>query len=287
MIRALTVDTSEDLAPFSVYLWQQRIAHRIHAAPGQQILEVDSTAANARVREDFEAWRAGRLQLQLRPRQGPANRRGAAFVAVAARYPVLCVVLALAALCYPATWPLDNGSTGAVLPWLTIVPLDAGGDVQALREVLAAGQWWRVITPIFIHFGLAHLLFNVAIVVEFARRIERSAGSLCLLVAVLLIAACSDVVQFMTTAAALFGGLSGVAYGLFGYVVVRGRFDPGPDWQVNRGFTVAMLLLLLLMSSGITEPFGLYIANAAHWAGLGTGGLLAVAWRPRRRGDAR
>jgi rhomboid protease GlpG len=285
MIRTLTVDTSEDLAPFSVYLWQQRIAHRIYEEHGQQVLEVDNAAADAKVREDFAAWREGRLQLQLRRTPVPAGQRQAAFVAVVARYPVLCSVLLLALLCYPATLSLESGTAGGLLPWLTIVPIDAngaaGGGTAALRAVLAAGQWWRLVTPIFIHFSIVHLLFNVAIVVEFGRRMERSAGSMCLLIALPLIAVCSDVVQFLATGAALFGGLSGVAYGLFGYVVVRGRFDPGRDWQVNRAFAVAMLLLLLLMSSGVTEPFGLYIANAAHWAGLGTGALLALVWRPR------
>jgi rhomboid protease GlpG len=290
MIRTLTLDTGEDLAPFSVYLWQQRIAHRIYEEHGKQVLEVDSVAADARVREDFAAWREGRLQLRLQPLPRPTAGRYAAFVRALTRYPVLCAVLVLAVLCYPATIPLEGGAVGAMLPWLTIVPVDVDGvgasGLASLWAVLATGQFWRLVTPIFIHFGVVHLLFNVAIVVEFGRRIERSAGSLCLLVGLLLIAVCSNTAQFVAADAALFGGLSGVAYGLFGYVVVRGRFDAGHDWQVNRAFTVAMLLILVLMSSGITELFGLYIANAAHWAGLGAGGLLALAWRPRPGSDA-
>jgi len=40
------------------------------------------------------------------------------------------------------------------------------------------------------------------------------------------------------------------------------------------------------MSTVMTEPFGLVVANAAHWSGLGTGCGLAVmaAWQERRSG---
>lgn len=291
MARVVTVDIGDDLAPFSMYLWQQRIAHRIYEEHGSQVLEVADPTAGARVREDYAAWRDGRLKLQVLPRQAGQDSRLAAVVGTLVRYPVLCALLLVAIVCLPATWPLADDRFGVLLPWLTIVPVDTatanGHAASALLAVLAGGQWWRLVTPIFIHFSIVHLLFNVAIVVEFGRRIERSAGSLCLALVTLAIAVSSDVVQFLAVGVALFGGLSGVAYGLFGYVVVRGRFDAAHDWQINRAFVVVMLLLLVLMSSGITEWFGLYIANAAHWMGLAVGGLLAVLWRPQGRSRAR
>jgi GlpG protein len=291
LFRVVTVDIGDDLAPFSIYLWQQRIAHRIYEEHGSQVLEVGDPAAAARVREDYAAWRDGRLQLQVLPRTTRHGDRLAVVVGTFMRYPILCGMLVAAVLCLPATFPLADDRFGPVLPWLTIVPIDMatanGHAAGALLTVLGAGQWWRLITPIFVHFSVVHLLFNVAIVVEFGRRIERSAGSLCLALTTLAIGVASNVVQFLAVGAALFGGLSGIAYGLFGYVVVRGRFDAARDWHVNRAFIVVMVLLLVLMSSGITEWFGLYIANAAHWTGLAVGGLLAVLWRPRGRGDAR
>jgi membrane associated rhomboid family serine protease len=38
-----------------------------------------------------------------------------------------------------------------------------------------------------------------------------------------------------------------------------------------------------VFSTGVTEPFGLHVANAAHWLGLITGSLLG--WLGARRGD--
>jgi len=96
------------------------------------------------------------------------------------------------------------------------------------------------------------------------------------------IAIVSDVAQFGATRAPLFGGLSGVAYGLFAYVAVRGRLDRDPTWSVNPSFSIAVIAILLLMSSGVTEAFGLYIANTAHWVGLSLGAVTALVWRPAK-----
>ena len=127
-----------------------------------------------------------------------------------------------------------------------------------------------------------HLAFNAAVVVEFGRRIERGAGSLALLWLTLSIAIVSNVAQFALTHAPLFGGLSGVAYGLVAYVVVRGRFDRTDRvWFVNPSFAIGVVAMLLVMSSGVTEWFGLHIANTAHWVGLLLGGVAALVWRPR------
>jgi GlpG protein len=97
-----------------------------------------------------------------------------------------------------------------------------------------------------------------------------------------LIAVSSNVAQFVVSKNPLFGGLSGVAYGLFAYVAVRSRFDSAPEWRVNPSFSVMVVVTLVLMSSGVTELFGLYIANTAHWVGLALGGLVAALWRPIR-----
>lgn len=281
-VRALTLGADVDLAMFCAYLAQQRVGHRVFEEQGRQILEVANEADAMRVRTEYEAWRDGRLALQWLPRP---PRVKTPWSTVVRRYPVISVLIGLALVCFPATLPLDSGSLGPLLPWLTIVPV-AGTDGNlrfgSLQSALMSGELWRLITPIFIHFGVAHLLFNVAIVVEFGRRIERAAGSVCLLVLTLLIAVPGNVAQFLVKSMPLFGGLSGVAYGLFAYVVVRGRFDSAPAWQVHPSFSIGVIVVLVLMSSGVTEVFGLYIANTVHWVGLAAGAAAAAVWRPTR-----
>ena len=284
-VRALTLGTDVDLAMFCAYLAQQRVTHRVFEEQGRQVVEVSNEADAQRVRTEYEAWRAGRLALQWLPR--PVRAR-TPWRTLLRRYPAVTILIALSLLCFPATFGLDAGSLGPVLPWLTIVPVvGSEGDLRfgSLSGVLMSGEVWRLVTPIFIHFGIAHLLFNAAVVLEFGRRIERGAGSICLLVLTLLIAAPGNVAQFMLKPAPLFGGLSGVAYGLFAYVVVRGRLDPAPAWQVHPSFSLGVVILLVLMSSGVTEMFGVYIANTVHWVGLAMGAIAAAAWRPTRQGS--
>jgi GlpG protein len=282
-VRALMVGADENLALFCAYLAQRRVPHRVYEEQGTQVLEVTTDADAERVRNDYAAWREGRLQLQWRP---VAARAKTPWLSILRRFPVVTAVIGLAVLAFPVTFGLDAGGGAPLLGWLTIVPLDASGqgtEGAALAAALAAGQWWRLVTPIFIHFGIVHLLFNAAVVIEFGRRIERGAGSRFFVVLTLGIAVASNAGQYLINGNPLFGGLSGVAYGLFGYVVARGRLDAGLDWRVNPSFTVGVVLILVLMSTGVTEVFGLYIANAAHWIGIGIGVAFAMVWRPGRQ----
>ena len=76
-----------------------------------------------------------------------------------------------------------------------------------------------------------------------------------------------------------FGGLSGVALGLFGFVWVRSRLVPGSGFVMPRDGVVWMLIYLLACTSGLLGP----IANAAHAAGLAFGAALGAAPRLLRR----
>lgn len=281
-VRALTLAAEVDLAVFCAYLAQQRVGHRVFEEQGRQVLEVASHIDAERVRVDFAAWRDGRLALQWQP--GPPKTR-MAWLPALRRYPIVTALIAISLICLPATWPLDTGALGPLLPWLTIVPIDgseSGLHYPSLHDALAHLQVWRLVTPIFVHFGVVHLAFNAAVVIEFGRRIERGAGSITVLSLTMLIAVVSNIAQFIVTATPLFGGLSGVAYGLFAYVATRGRLDRAPIWQVNPSFSIGVFVTLVLMTTGVTEVFGLFIANTVHWVGLGIGVVAALLVRPTR-----
>jgi GlpG protein len=76
----------------------------------------------------------------------------------------------------------------------------------------------------------------------------------------------------------LFGGMSGVVYGLFGYVWMKGRYDPDLGMQLGSRTVVYMLVWLVLCATGLVGP----IANTAHAVGLVVGvviGILPHWWR--------
>jgi len=176
--------------------------------------------------------------------------------------------------------------------WVGVFTFDAftalpGGRLQAAP---APGQWWRWVTPAFLHFSLLHIVFNGLWTWEFGHRIERQLGSVALLVLFLLIAALSNQAQAFFGGPGLFGGMSGVVYGLLGFNWVAARLCPRwASLAPPQGIMAFMLIWLLLCLFGVVEVLGFgAIANAAHVGGLlagaGFGALAALAVRASGRG---
>jgi GlpG protein len=150
---------------------------------------------------------------------------------------------------------------------------------RGLPEILS-GEVWRLFTPILVHGGWVHLLFNMMCLLGLGSMIEgrESTGKLGLLVIVL--AAGSNLGQYVI-AGPIFCGMSGVVYGLLGYVWTRGKFDPASGFLLHP-HTVAMMLFWFFLclasvvpgiGEGITAMVGM-VANGCHAVGLAMG----VAW---------
>lgn len=145
-------------------------------------------------------------------------------------------------------------------------------SLRPLNEV-REGEVWRLATPIFLHFSAWHLLGNMYWTAVFGSMLERRQGSLSLLWKVLLMAVLSNLVQYGATHFDYsFGGMSGVGYGLFGYIWLKGQFDPDDGIGLPRETTIFFLIWLVLCSLGLIGP----VANWAHSAGLVVGMLLAA-----------
>ncbi len=129
------------------------------------------------------------------------------------------------------------------------------------------GQWWRLVTPIFLHFGIFHLVFNLLWTWELGRVIEVRHGALVLLGMTAVISVLSNVAQYYVTGP-VFGGMSGIIYGYFGYLWVRGL--------LARPIVYLLLGWFMLGWSGIFTLFNVHIANTAHTGGLLAGIMLAV-----------
>lgn len=142
-----------------------------------------------------------------------------------------------------------------------------------LPEVMH-GQVWRLITPIFIHFGLMHLVFNMIWLWELGGIIEIRRSAVTLLIMVLVIAGLSNLAQFFWGGPG-FGGMSGVVYGLLGYLWMQGRFNPHFGAYLKPPLVVMMLAWFALCWSGLLDyAGGLKIANMAHTVGL----VMGVGW---------
>lgn len=128
------------------------------------------------------------------------------------------------------------------------------------------GQVWRLITPIFIHMGPLHLLFNMLWLRELGTFIEVHEGSWKFLMYVLIFGLISNFTQFYWKGP-IFGGMSGVVYALFGYIWMRGRFDPFSGYYVSPQTVYSMIVWFVLCFT----PFIPGVANGAHAGGLFAG----------------
>jgi GlpG protein len=131
------------------------------------------------------------------------------------------------------------------------------------------GEVWRLVTPIFLHFGILHIFFNMMWLRDLGSMIEARQSSWLLALLVLVIAVCSNLAQFLI-GGPFFGGMSGVVYGLLGYIWMRGKFDPGSGLFLHPT-TVTMMSIWFIVCFTPIVP---HVANGTHAVGLGIG----LAW---------
>ena len=139
-----------------------------------------------------------------------------------------------------------------------------------LPEVMH-GEFWRLFTPIFIHFGPIHLIFNMLWFYQLGSMIEARQNSLFLFVFIAISAALSNVAQYVTTHhGSNFGGMSGVIYALAGYIWIRGKYNRSSGLFLDSRSVSTLLIWLVVCFTGIIGP----VANMAHLAGL----VVGMAW---------
>ncbi|MGK9064207.1 rhomboid family intramembrane serine protease [Stutzerimonas chloritidismutans] len=274
IVEALRLPLSEDLSGFIALLQRLRVPCRVSEEAGEQVLRVPAETAE-QVRELYQRYPHGDGAVVAE--QSP--RRGGGFVASLKRSPLTTAVLVLTLIAAVITMLGENLDT---IRWLTFSDFRVDGEYAyfaTLGQTLAAGQWWRLITPIFVHFGILHLAMNSMWYWELGRRIEYRQGAWMLLALTFLFGVVSNLSQYGFGGAGIFGGLSGVLYGLLGHCWLFQKLAPDDAYRLPPGVVVLMLLWLVICLTGLIEvvSFGaLAIANAAHVGGLVAGCLTGV-----------
>ncbi|APH04385.1 rhomboid family intramembrane serine protease [Bacillus weihaiensis] len=131
------------------------------------------------------------------------------------------------------------------------------------------GEWWRLITPIFLHIGFFHLLMNSFALYYIGPAVERAFGSLKFLL-IYLIAGIGGSVASFAFSTSVSAGASGAIFGCFGALLYLGLH--------NRRVFFRTMGSNLLVIIGINLALGFVIPNidnAGHIGGL-IGGFLAA-----------
>ena len=133
------------------------------------------------------------------------------------------------------------------------------------------GEVWRLFTPGFMHVNLIHIFFNMWWLRDLGTMIEVRRGTLRLAILVLVSAAISDYGQYLWMErmheVGRFMGMSGVVYALFGYIWMKGMYQPEQRMAVHPNNVNIMLIWLVVCMTGVIGP----VANAAHFVGLAVG----------------
>ncbi len=158
------------------------------------------------------------------------------------------------------------------------------------------GQIWRAITPIFIHFDIFHIVFNMLWMVQLGKVIEQRYGTLFLGVLVVIAAIVSNSAQQLAPHAwggsgvfqygqywlSNFGGMSGVVFALLGFLWLRPIVDPSCNYRVPQTTFIIMMVYMFICMLPLHQMFeslkDFRVANWAHVMGLVAG--LAVAYVP-------
>lgn len=169
-------------------------------------------------------------------------------------------------------------------------------DVRSMQlKPIKRGEYWRLITPIFLHFTWYHLFFNMYALYSLGGIIENRRGLFWTLLFVFVTGVFSNAMQFLyptifdlqahkglALSVATFGGMSGVCYALFGYLAAKTLYAPEPGLHIPRDVIISMLVWLAICMTGWIGS----IANTAHVAGLVIGfaiGVLPRVWKIMRQ----
>ncbi|MDH5172666.1 MAG: rhomboid family intramembrane serine protease [Gammaproteobacteria bacterium] len=265
---ALSVGVEEDLLPLSALLHQRGVVHRIFEDKGRQVLAVQRAAQAPQVLELYRAWRAGELRIEL------AGQGTHAPLQTTVSWRMVPVTTALI-LCSVAGFGLFYLGATTLLGYLTFTPFQLVDGKPVFDSM--HGQYWRLVTPAFLHFGWLHIVFNSLWLWELGGKVERVMGHLNMFGLFLVIALVSNGSQYAFGGDGLFGGMSGVVYGLLGFSWVAPMLQPAWRIQPTPALMLFMVGWLVLCMAGLVEVLGFgAIANAAHLGGLICGAVLGA-----------
>lgn len=136
--------------------------------------------------------------------------------------------------------------------------------------LILEGQWWRLITPMFLHIGIIHLLMNSMALYFLGTTVERIFGRFRFLCIFLLAGFMGNVASFVFSPQSISAGASGGIFGLFGALLFFGLVHPRPFFRTMGANIITLVGINLLIG------FLPGIDFAGHLGGL-VGGFLAAA----------
>ena len=276
----------QELATLRQWLWHEHISHYYRQDGDAQLILLINDAQKGLATSLVERWRRDELPVLSSAQSAQGMLAPAQWQGIKRAVREQPVVIAMIVFSIAVFW-LCSVQANAVFDALSMLSPSARLSVgdsphlgMTLVSVLCLQEWWRLITPIFLHFSLTHLVFNMMWLWVLGRHIERDKGSLYCAGVMLLWGVFSNLAQLLYEGAD-FGGMSGVVYGVIGYLWVEQRtgcrrFIVLPQWL----FVMFIVWALWGILDSTLVPYDSWrsnMANASHFGGLCAGCLTALA----------
>lgn len=181
--------------------------------------------------------------------------------------------------------------------------MDWGADNAG--AVLLGGQWWRIVTAMFVHVGILHIALNMWCLWNLSLLAEPLMGSLGVIAVYLLTGAAGNLLSTFANwwrfhpdwlryhdigVFPVGAGASGAVFGIAGALIVLLKSKrlpvPLPELKKLRKSVIYFAVVNLVFGLGITgvtiaTGSGIMIDNMAHMGGFSCGLLFAAPMVPR------
>ncbi len=268
MIEAANLELEMDLRDFVGFLNQQGIQHRVVEESGRQIIYVATPEQASYVQQALASWQSDGWRQEAERVAALPTRRPKGVVALLWESPVTALLIAA---CVAVAVISALGARVGRVDFLFYPPVAVSSVWALLADMSGPGEWLRSLTPMFLHFGELHLVFNMLWLWYFGRQLEANHPRWMFVLVIIGTSFISNTTQYLVAQGNNFGGMSGVVYGLVGYAWLIHTFMPRSQLMIPTNmfgmFVVALVLMEVFASS--------WIATAAHVGGLLSG--LAIA----------
>eukprot|EP00122_Pirum_gemmata_P010192 Pgem_evm1s9424 len=149
-------------------------------------------------------------------------------------------------------------------------------QMGGLKDQENPNQWWRYITPIFLHVGILHYFFNILMQLGVGVRIEIECGPVRFFLIFMISGIGGNIVSGIFSTYTPQVGSSGALYGLLAILCV----ELWQNWNYlyNPWTEFWKIFIMMFISLGIgTLP---YVDNFAHFGGFLYGGFAAIVFLP-------
>ena len=166
------------------------------------------------------------------------------------------------------TWALLAAN---VATWLVVEMSGGSADPEVLLRFgamfgpqIAVGEYWRLLSAMFLHVGWMHLLFNSLGLLIFGRMVERMYGTVGFLAIYIVAGLSGSVASYLLNPVAIAAGASGAIFGVLGAL---GAFFLAKRNEL--GEFGRQSLVGITMIAGLNLMIGFAMPGIDNWAHLG------------------